>query len=156
MSYQKWFVDERANGSCFSIAQMIQTKGNHLSTRFVAHISDGLPRNVAELIASAPRLEYENNLMKEEIKTLQTKLNLLENNTPTANTATPTDRYTKKLIPKNDTDIFTIEEWEEEIQNGNFCNYDGSGYWVKNNLKSNDEVFSTPKLDATHVIWYNK
>lgn len=71
MSYQKWFVDERANGSCFSVAQFIQTKGNHLSTSFLCHVSDGLPRSVAELIASAPRLEFENKELLDQVQKLK-------------------------------------------------------------------------------------
>lgn len=65
-------------------------------------------------------------------------------------------RYTKKLDQDWDDDIYTVEEWIQAVEDGFFCNYDGSGYWVKDGLKSNDEVFSTPKLDATHVVWYNK
>ncbi len=64
--------------------------------------------------------------------------------------------YNEKIEPDPDNDIYTVEEWEKEVSNGWFVTYDGSGYWVKNNCKSDDEVFSTPKLDATHVIWFNK
>lgn len=53
-------------------------------------------------------------------------------------------------------EIFTIDEWNDPINNICFTSWDGSGYWIKNNLRSNDEVFSTPQLDATHVAWYNK
>ena len=66
------------------------------------------------------------------------------------------DRYTKKLDKEWDDDIYTVEEWIRAVKDGCFCNFDGSGYWVKGGLKSNDEVFSTPQLDATHVVWYNK
>lgn len=65
-------------------------------------------------------------------------------------------RYTKKLDQDWDDDIYTVEEWTQAVKDGCFCNYDGSGYWVKDGLKSGDEVFSTPPLDATHVVWYNK
>lgn len=65
-------------------------------------------------------------------------------------------RYTKALDMYFDDDIYTIKEWDEAVMGGWICNEDGSGYWVKDGLKSNDEVFSTPKLDATHVVWYNK
>ena len=37
-----------------------------------------------------------------------------------------------------------------------FSNDDGSGYWVKEGKQSSDEIFSTPRLDATHIIWFNK
>lgn len=66
------------------------------------------------------------------------------------------DRYTKKLDKDWDDDIYTIEEWDKAVDDGWITNDDGSGYWVKNGLKSRDEVFSTPQLDATHVVWYNK
>ena len=65
-------------------------------------------------------------------------------------------RYTKKLDQDWDDDIYTVEEWIRAVKDGCFCNFDGIGYWVKDGLKSNDEVFSTPPLDATHVVWYNK
>jgi len=65
-------------------------------------------------------------------------------------------RYTKKLDQDWDDDIYTVEEWIQAVKDGCFCNFDGSGYWVKDGFKSNDEVFSTPQLDATHVVWYNK
>lgn len=66
-----------------------------------------------------------------------------------------TNRYTKKIDPKLG-DIFTVAEWKKSVRDGYFTNWDGSGYWVKDNLSSDDEVFSTRSLDATHVIWYNK
>jgi hypothetical protein len=66
------------------------------------------------------------------------------------------DRYTKKLDKDWDGDIYTIEEWNKVVDTGWITDDDGSGYWVKDGLKSRDEVFSTPQLDATHVVWYNK
>jgi len=62
--------------------------------------------------------------------------------------------YYKKL-DKGD-DVYTIEEWNETIKEGSIMNEDGCGYWMKDNLISNDEVFNTKQLDATHVVWYNK
>ena len=53
-------------------------------------------------------------------------------------------------------DVFTVKDWESAVDEGDFVNYDGSGYWVKDGKESRDEVFSTPSLDATHVAWYNK
>ena len=53
-------------------------------------------------------------------------------------------------------DIMTVEDWKSAVADGCFCNYDGSGYWVKDGKQSRDEVFGTPQLDATHVAWYNK
>ena len=66
------------------------------------------------------------------------------------------DRYTEKLDKDWDDDIYTIEEWKDAVNDEWITNDDGTGYWVKDGLKSRDEVFSTPQLDATHVVWYNK
>lgn len=67
-------------------------------------------------------------------------------------------RYTKKLDPEFDDDIHTVDEWKEIVEKGYYGNLDenGSGYWVKDGMISDDEVCSTPQLDATHVVWYNK
>lgn len=53
-------------------------------------------------------------------------------------------------------DLFTAEQWENEVKNQICYNDHGQGYWVKDNLESEDEVFSSERQDATHVIWYNK
>jgi hypothetical protein len=54
-------------------------------------------------------------------------------------------------IPKA-RDIHTVEEWEKvSIKNIII----GNGYWAKDGFMSNDSVFSTRPLDATHVIWFN-
>lgn len=65
-------------------------------------------------------------------------------------------RYTEPLDKDWDDDIYSVEKWNEAVKDGWFNTYDGHGYWVKDGLKSRDEVFSTPQLDATHVVWYNK
>ena len=66
------------------------------------------------------------------------------------------NRYTRNLDSKSYGHIFTVDDWRKAVEDGDFCNYDGSGYWVKDGMESDDEVFSTPQLDATHVAWYNK
>lgn len=54
-------------------------------------------------------------------------------------------------------DLMTVEDWKEDVESGSFINTDGSGYWVKDGKMSrDDEVFSSPQLDATHVMWFNK
>jgi hypothetical protein len=53
-------------------------------------------------------------------------------------------------------DLFTVEEWNESVEDGDFIDDDGSGYWVKDGMESRDEVFSSSQEDATHVAWYNK
>ena len=65
-------------------------------------------------------------------------------------------RYTIELEDDIDTDIYTVEAWEGGIRAGLFSTTDGMGYWVKNGRRSTDEVFSSPKFDATHVTWYGK
>lgn len=69
---------------------------------------------------------------------------------------TDTTRYTRKMLIDPEDDIMTVDEWNEAVKDGWFTNYDGFGYWCKNGFQSDDEVFSTPQLDATHVIWFNK
>ena len=61
-----------------------------------------------------------------------------------------------ELIKEGIGDLFTVEEWKEAVESGDFNMFDGVGYWVKDEKESDDEVFSTPQLDATHVVWYNK
>ena len=80
----------------------------------------------------------------------------MENDKQVDNSGTIKNRYTKKLNDIWDEDMYNVEEWEDCVKDGWFGNFDGSGYWVKNGFKSHDEVFSTPKLDATHVVWYSK
>lgn len=55
-----------------------------------------------------------------------------------------------------DGELFTCDEWVDALDDGWLDTSDGCGYWVKNGKESRDEVFSTQRLDATHVIWYNK
>lgn len=67
---------------------------------------------------------------------------------------------------KQHEDDHIIEAWyfeaalAEEKRTGytilGFSSWDGSGYWMKDGKKSVDDVYATPRLDATHVIWYNK
>jgi len=54
-------------------------------------------------------------------------------------------------------DLMTAEDWNAAVEDGSFITTDGCGYWVKNGkLCHEDEVFSSPQLDATHVMWFNK
>jgi hypothetical protein len=65
-------------------------------------------------------------------------------------------KYDRPLDKEWDDDLYHVDTWKEVVKEGSIVNYDGFGYWVKDGFKSRDEVFSTPKLDATHVVWYNK
>lgn len=64
-------------------------------------------------------------------------------------------RIYAREIPKF-ADVMTVEVWNSCVEDGSFINDDGCGYWVKDDMESRDEVFSTPQQDATHVAWYNK
>lgn len=61
-------------------------------------------------------------------------------------------KYDRKLDREWDQDIYTVDNWNVAVEEGFICNDDGSGYWVKDGLRSGDEVFSTHQLDATHVV----
>lgn len=64
-------------------------------------------------------------------------------------------QYTEE-IPKYG-HLMTIEDWLKNVACGNFTNYDGSGYYCKDGkMDCDNEVFSNPPLDATHVCWFNK
>lgn len=65
-------------------------------------------------------------------------------------------QYVKDITKQDYGDLMTAEDWNQAVDEGYFTNWDGSGYWVKDGLESGDEVFGTPQLDATHVMWYNK
>lgn len=66
------------------------------------------------------------------------------------------ERIYNRNVDEEDDDIFTVAEWHDAVADGYFCDYDGSGYWMKNGMSSRDDVFGTPPLDATHVVWFNK
>lgn len=64
--------------------------------------------------------------------------------------------YHEKVLPMSlDYDVFTIEEWHEALLSGDYTIENGSGYWVNGDRISDDDVFTTEQLDATHVAWYN-
>jgi hypothetical protein len=63
--------------------------------------------------------------------------------------------YTEE-VPE-DADVYTVDDFNQAVKEGSFGNYDGSGYWVKDDKMSReDEFFSSLPLDATHVAWFNK
>lgn len=61
--------------------------------------------------------------------------------------------YTEKVPSKH---LIAIDFFDEMIDDGSIMEDDGIGYWCKDGISSGDDVFSTPRLDATHVAWYNK
>ena len=59
-------------------------------------------------------------------------------------------------------DIYTIEEWREQCDQGNFIDYDGFGYLGTEDSESDVQVWpSIAKETAllpqyTHIWWYNR
>ena len=59
-------------------------------------------------------------------------------------------------------DIYTLDEFIKNCQNGNFIDSDGYGYYSAKDAKSDIEVLPSDILegiyrkDFTHVIWFNK
>ena len=81
--------------------------------------------------------------------------------------ATEDDLLESKFEPKLSDDIYTLDELDDLIENGDITDYDGSGdllrlnadgSWIKSNLSmSVDYGVSTYARDYfTHFIWYNK
>lgn len=64
--------------------------------------------------------------------------------------------YTKDIHDEDEPELYPVLVWNNIVDSGMFGNYNGSGYWVKDSKISDDEVFHSPQLDATHVIWYSK
>jgi len=69
--------------------------------------------------------------------------------------------YNRKIVDDADEiefndEVYDLEELEQHMESNYINNNDGSGYWVKDGLRSKDEIFSTPRLDATHVVWFSK
>lgn len=61
--------------------------------------------------------------------------------------------YSKKLRNGVDDCVYSLDEWA--ACNGPVCNTkNGFGFWAKDGFASEDNVFTTPPEDATHVIWY--
>lgn len=59
------------------------------------------------------------------------------------------------IVNNKYTYILTVEEWNHSKNVGVGID-DGDAYWCKDGFQSSDECWSTPQLDATHVIFYSK
>lgn len=63
--------------------------------------------------------------------------------------------------PKDEDDVYTVEEFEELVESFSFIDSDGHGYPVKdkkactNWIVKPSEINQLP-IDATHIVWYNK
>ena len=72
--------------------------------------------------------------------------------------------YPKQLFEYNSeydrmyTDIYTIEEFKEMVNNEVIIDDDGTGYLMKDNMMNRGyDAFSYDKHpEATHVAWFNK
>lgn len=60
-----------------------------------------------------------------------------------------------------DDDVYEIKEFIQHCQHGDFIDYDGWGYPMKDDLIDKSRSYSPsqrrdiPK-DATHFVWYNR
>lgn len=81
--------------------------------------------------------------------------------------ATEDDLLESKFEPKPSDDIYTLDELDSMIEDGDITDYDGSGdllrlnedgSWVKSNLSMSvdHEVTKYARDHFTHFIWYNK
>lgn len=57
-------------------------------------------------------------------------------------------------MPTKKIPVWTIAEFDARVREGTITQLHGVGYWCKDGKKSDDEVFETEQLDATHVVWF--
>lgn len=81
--------------------------------------------------------------------------------------ATFVRRVTWKPLPDYG-DLMTLEEFTENVRDGGFTDYDGTGYYASEHLESNVEVDlhrageewdpepAPSSRKFTHVMWYNR
>lgn len=55
-----------------------------------------------------------------------------------------------------DFELFTAEEWINNIEMGIFNEYDGIGYWSIGESQLDVDSFEPKPDEATHVIWHAK
>lgn len=60
-----------------------------------------------------------------------------------------------QVIPESG-ELMTVEYWKERVNQKTLKSKNGTGYWVKNNLASYEDVFYSEPLDATHVLWFKE
>jgi len=69
-----------------------------------------------------------------DIYALTNELMCMISSNPSGNVEVNTGRYTEKLDPKSDDDIYTLDEWYNVVEHEWITNGDGRGYWVKDGL----------------------
>jgi len=63
--------------------------------------------------------------------------------------------------PADEDDVYTVEEFREQVETQGFVDYDGWGYPVKDS-KADESILVKPSRvdeipsDATHIVWYNQ
>ena len=68
-------------------------------------------------------------------------------------------RYTEPL--GTHADVYSVGEFRSICMFGNFIDYDGFGYPVRENLVDETTPIKPSKLsdipyDATHIVWFNR
>lgn len=53
-------------------------------------------------------------------------------------------------------EVMTVDEFAEQVRLKMFCPDDGDGYWIRDGVETEDNVWFTPPDGATGVAWYNK
>lgn len=61
----------------------------------------------------------------------------------------------------DDDDVYTVDEFREQVRTGGFIDYDGHGYPVKGNMADRNRVIRPSTVDsipsdATHIVWFNR
>ncbi len=63
--------------------------------------------------------------------------------------------------PRDEDDVYTVDEFRECVKDGAFIDYDGFGHPVKDK-KANEDICIQPSRvddipdDTTHIIWFNR
>ena len=63
--------------------------------------------------------------------------------------------------PDDEDDVYTVEEFKEQVKNGSFIDYDGFGHPVKDRKADRSIDIKPSRLeripkDTTHIVWYNR
>ena len=63
--------------------------------------------------------------------------------------------------PRNEDDVYTVQQFREFCDNNSFTDYDGFGYPVKDRLADQSIIIKPSRIDeippdATHIIWFNR
>jgi hypothetical protein len=116
------------------------------------------PKSVLEVIKAIPQqpqVQYDLQRQLEELRVAANKLGLYD----AADFLRPINPNQRKYI--KDINLcggipYTLEQFNEAVDEGYITDDDGIGHWVKDGFESRDDVFNSLPLDATHVMWYNK